>query len=74
MTKNLTLRVSLTFLALDLLFAPFVILAFTQLLGAGTASEPASGYANASAPRKMARQSSAMALSACGASGKRSAP
>jgi methyl-accepting chemotaxis protein len=40
MTKNLTLRITLTFLALDVLFAPFVMLAFTQLLGAGTASEP----------------------------------
>lgn len=40
MTKNLTLRITLTFVVLDVLFAPFVILAFTQLLGAGTASEP----------------------------------
>ncbi len=40
MIKTLTLRVILTYAVLDLLFAPFVILAFTQLLGTGSQSEP----------------------------------
>lgn len=35
MLKTLTLRSILTYAVLDLLFAPFVILAFTQLLGTG---------------------------------------
>jgi methyl-accepting chemotaxis protein len=40
MLKTLTLRTILTYAVLDLLFAPFVILAFTQLLGTGGATEP----------------------------------
>lgn len=40
MLKTLTLRSILTFAVLDLLFAPFVILAFTQLLGMGGATDP----------------------------------
>ena len=40
MFKTLTLRSILTFAVLDLLFAPFVILAFTQLLGTGGSSDP----------------------------------
>ncbi|HVY32491.1 MAG TPA: methyl-accepting chemotaxis protein [Polyangiaceae bacterium] len=40
MLKTLTLRSILTFAVLDLLFAPFVILAFTQLLGTGGAADP----------------------------------
>src|SRR6188474_1934382 len=40
MLKTLTLRSILTFALLDTLFAPFVILAFTQLLGTGAASDP----------------------------------
>jgi methyl-accepting chemotaxis protein len=35
MLKTLTFRSTLTYAVLDLLFAPFVILAFTQLLGTG---------------------------------------
>jgi methyl-accepting chemotaxis protein len=40
MLKTLTLRSILTYAVLDALFAPFVILAFTQLLGTGAASDP----------------------------------
>ena len=40
MLKTLTLKSTLTYAVLDLLFAPFVILAFTQLLGAGAAADP----------------------------------
>jgi methyl-accepting chemotaxis protein len=40
MFKTLTLRSTLTYAVLDLLFAPFVILAFTQLLGTGSSAEP----------------------------------
>jgi methyl-accepting chemotaxis protein len=40
MFKTLTLRSTLTYAVLDLLFAPFVIIAFTQLLGTGGTSEP----------------------------------
>jgi methyl-accepting chemotaxis protein len=40
MLKTLTLRSTLTYAVLDLLFAPFVILAFTQLLGTGDAADP----------------------------------
>jgi methyl-accepting chemotaxis protein len=40
MLKTLTLRLTLTYAVLDLLFAPFVIIAFTQLLGTGSSSEP----------------------------------
>ena len=40
MLKTLTLRSILTYALLDALFAPFVILAFTQLLGTGAASDP----------------------------------
>jgi methyl-accepting chemotaxis protein len=40
MFKTLTLRSTLTFGLLDLIFAPFAIMAFTQLLGTGTSSEP----------------------------------
>ena len=40
MFKTLTLRTIFTYALLDLLFAPFVILAFTQLLGTGNASDP----------------------------------
>jgi methyl-accepting chemotaxis protein len=40
MFKTLTLRSIFTFAVLDLLFAPFVILAFTQLLGTGGSSDP----------------------------------
>lgn len=40
MFKTLTLRLTLTYAVLDLMFAPFVIIAFTQLLGTGGASEP----------------------------------
>jgi methyl-accepting chemotaxis protein len=39
MLKTLTLRSTLTYAVLDLLFAPFVILAFTQLLGTGGAAD-----------------------------------
>src|SRR6185295_14729008 len=40
MLKTLTLKSTLTYALLDLLFAPFVILAFTQLLGTGGAADP----------------------------------
>ncbi|MES1183805.1 MAG: HAMP domain-containing methyl-accepting chemotaxis protein [Myxococcales bacterium] len=40
MLKTLTLKSTLTYALLDLLFAPFVILAFTQLLGTGAAADP----------------------------------
>jgi methyl-accepting chemotaxis protein len=40
MLKTLTLKSTLTYAVLDLLFAPFVILAFTQLLGTGGAADP----------------------------------
>jgi methyl-accepting chemotaxis protein len=40
MLKTLTLRSILTYAVLDLLFAPFVILAFTQLLGTGGSADP----------------------------------
>jgi methyl-accepting chemotaxis protein len=40
MLKTLTLKSTLTYAILDLLFAPFVILAFTQLLGTGAAADP----------------------------------
>jgi methyl-accepting chemotaxis protein len=40
MLKTLTLKATLTYALLDLLFAPFVILAFTQLLGTGAAADP----------------------------------
>lgn len=40
MLKTLTLRSTLTYAVLDLLFAPFVILAFTQLLGTGGQADP----------------------------------
>jgi methyl-accepting chemotaxis protein len=40
MLKTLTLRTILTYAVLDLLFAPFVILAFTQLLGTDGATDP----------------------------------
>jgi hypothetical protein len=40
MFKTLTLRSTLTYGVLDLMFAPFVIMAFTQLIGTGTSSEP----------------------------------
>lgn len=40
MLKTLTLRSFLTYAVLDLLFAPFVILAFTQLLGTGSSADP----------------------------------
>jgi methyl-accepting chemotaxis protein len=40
MFKTLTLRLTLTYAVLDLMFAPFVIIAFTQLLGTGGSSEP----------------------------------
>ncbi|HYQ18450.1 MAG TPA: HAMP domain-containing methyl-accepting chemotaxis protein [Polyangiaceae bacterium] len=40
MLKTLTLRSILTYAVLDLLFAPFVILAFTQLLGTGGSTDP----------------------------------
>ena len=40
MLKTLTLKSTLTYAVLDLLFAPFVILAFTQLLGTGAAADP----------------------------------
>jgi methyl-accepting chemotaxis protein len=40
MLKTLTLKATLTYAVLDLLFAPFVILAFTQLLGTGAAADP----------------------------------
>jgi len=40
MLKTLTLRSVLTYAVLDLLFAPFVILAFTQLLGTGSSTDP----------------------------------
>lgn len=40
MFKTLTLRSTLTYAVLDLLFAPFVILAFTQLLGTGSSADP----------------------------------
>src|SRR3954468_5339369 len=40
MLKTLTLRSALTYAVLDLLFAPFVILAFTQLLGTGGQADP----------------------------------
>src|SRR5687768_1168430 len=40
MFKTLTLRTTLTYALLDLLFAPFVILAFTQLLGTGSSADP----------------------------------
>jgi methyl-accepting chemotaxis protein len=40
MLKTLTLKATLTYAVLDLLFAPFVILAFTQLLGTGGAADP----------------------------------
>jgi methyl-accepting chemotaxis protein len=39
MLKTLTLKSTLTYALLDLLFAPFVILAFTQLLGTGAAAD-----------------------------------
>jgi methyl-accepting chemotaxis protein len=40
MLKTLTLRAILTYAVLDLLFAPFVILAFTFLLGSVNTSDP----------------------------------
>jgi methyl-accepting chemotaxis protein len=40
MLKTLTLRSILTYAVLDLLFAPFVIIAFTQLLGTGSSTDP----------------------------------
>jgi methyl-accepting chemotaxis protein len=40
MLKTLTLRAILTYAVLDLLFAPFVILAFTFLLGSVNSSDP----------------------------------
>ena len=40
MLKTLTLRCTLTYAVLDILFAPFVILAFTMLLGSAGSSEP----------------------------------
>jgi methyl-accepting chemotaxis protein len=40
MLKTLTLRSILTYAVLDLLFAPFVIIAFTQLLGTGGSADP----------------------------------
>ncbi len=40
MLKTLTFKATLTYALLDLLFAPFVILAFTQLLGTGGAADP----------------------------------
>lgn len=40
MLNTLTLRSILTYAVLDLLFAPFVIIAFTQLLGAGSSADP----------------------------------
>ena len=40
MLKTLTLKATLTYAVLDLLFAPFVILAFTLLLGSGNTSDP----------------------------------
>jgi len=40
MLKTLTLKSTLTYAVLDLLFAPFVILAFTHLLGTGGAADP----------------------------------
>jgi methyl-accepting chemotaxis protein len=40
MLKTLTLRSISTYAVLDLLFAPFVIIAFTQLLGAGSSMDP----------------------------------
>jgi methyl-accepting chemotaxis protein len=40
MLKTLTLRSILTFAVLDLAFAPFVIIAFTQLLGTGVSADP----------------------------------
>jgi methyl-accepting chemotaxis protein len=40
MLKTLTLRSILTYAVLDLLFAPFVILAFTQLLGTRGSADP----------------------------------
>jgi methyl-accepting chemotaxis protein len=40
MFKTLTLRSTVTYALLDLLFTPFVIMAFTQLLGTGTSADP----------------------------------
>jgi hypothetical protein len=40
MLKTLTLRSTLTYAVLDVLFTPLVILAFTQLLGTGSAADP----------------------------------
>ncbi|MDF3065775.1 MAG: hypothetical protein K0R38_1376 [Polyangiaceae bacterium] len=40
MLKTLTLRATLTYAVLDLLFAPFVILAFSLLLGSVNSSDP----------------------------------
>ncbi len=40
MLKTLTLKAILTYAVLDLLFAPFVILAFTFLLGGASSSDP----------------------------------
>jgi hypothetical protein len=40
MLKTLTLRFTLTYAVLDILFAPFVIIAFTQLLGTGISADP----------------------------------
>jgi methyl-accepting chemotaxis protein len=40
MLKTLTLRAILTYAVLDILFAPFVILAFTLLLGSAGAAQP----------------------------------
>jgi methyl-accepting chemotaxis protein len=40
MLKTLTLRAILTYAVLDLLFAPFVILAFTFLLGGASSADP----------------------------------
>src|SRR5258706_12880546 len=39
MLKTLTLRSTLTYAVLDLLFAPFVILAFSLLLGGGSTTD-----------------------------------
>ena len=51
MLKTLTLRSILTFAVLDLLFAPFVILAFTQLLGTGGSVDPMLMLAGLTVPK-----------------------